>query len=93
MMVWVDNERVDINWDVSPVSSPDIVLSHRGEFNRGNDHWPTPLFPLDLFLVPPITPRNVPGIFALVLEGFEYQDPSLLNVQSRKQKIHFLLYK
>ena len=47
MMVWVDNKRVDINWDVSPVSSPDIVLSHRGEFSRGNDHWPTPLNPLD----------------------------------------------
>ena len=47
MMVWVDNEEVDINWDVSPASFPDIVLGHRGEFNGGNDHWPTPLNPLD----------------------------------------------
>ena len=54
---WVDNERININWDVSPVSSPVTVLSHRGEFNRGNDHWPTPLFHLDLFQVPPVTPE------------------------------------
>ena len=47
MMVWVDNEEVHINWDVSPVSFPDIVFSHRGKFNRGNDHWLIPLFPLD----------------------------------------------
>ena len=93
MMGWVDNEGVDINWDVSHVSSPVTVLSHRGEFNRGNDYWPTPLFPLDLFLVPPITPRNLPGFFALLWEGFEYHGPSLLNVQSRKQKIHLFLYK
>ena len=47
MMVLVDNEEVDINWDVSPASSPVTVVSHRGEFNRGKDHWPTPLNPLD----------------------------------------------
>lgn len=47
MIGWVDNKRVDINWDVSPVSSPVTVVSHRGEFNRGKDHWPTPLNPLD----------------------------------------------
>ena len=93
MMGWVDNERVDINWDVSPVSFPDIVLSHRGEFNRGNDHWPTPLFHLDLFLVPPVTPESLPGIFTLVWKGFENHGPSLLNVQSRKQKMDFFPYK
>ena len=31
---WVGNERVDINWEVSPVSSPVTVLSYRGEFNK-----------------------------------------------------------
>lgn len=36
---------------------------------------------------------NLPGIFALVWEGVEYQGPSLLNIQSRKQEIHFPLYK
>ena len=36
-MNWVGNERVDINWDVSPVSSPVTVLSHRGEFNKVKD--------------------------------------------------------
>ena len=29
----VGNEGVDISWDVSPVSSPATVLSHRDEFN------------------------------------------------------------
>ena len=33
-MGWVDNEGVDVNWDVNPVSSPVTVLSHRGEFNK-----------------------------------------------------------
>ena len=33
-MGWVRNEGVDINWDARPVSSPVIVLSHRGEFNK-----------------------------------------------------------
>ena len=33
-MDWVGNEGVDINWNVSPVSSPVTVLSHRGEFNK-----------------------------------------------------------
>ena len=33
-MVWVGNEGVDINWDVSAVSSPATVLSHRGEFKK-----------------------------------------------------------
>ena len=30
---WV-MEGIDINWDVSPVSSPVIGLSHRSEFNK-----------------------------------------------------------
>ena len=30
----VGNEGVDINWDVSPVSSPVIVLSERCEFQQ-----------------------------------------------------------
>jgi len=34
---WVGNEGVDISWDVSPVSSPVNVLSHRGEFNKVKD--------------------------------------------------------
>lgn len=29
---WVDNEEVDINWEVSPVSSPATMLSHRDRF-------------------------------------------------------------
>ena len=33
-MGWVGNEGVDINWNVSAVSSPVTVLSHRGEFNK-----------------------------------------------------------
>ena len=33
-MDWVANEGVDINWDVTPVSSPVTVLSQRGEFNK-----------------------------------------------------------
>ena len=33
-MDWVGNEGVDINWNVSPGSSPVTVLSHRGEFNK-----------------------------------------------------------
>ena len=33
-MDWVGNEGVDINWNVSPVSSPVTVLSHRGKFNK-----------------------------------------------------------
>ena len=33
-MGWVGNEGTDINWDVSPVSSPVTVSSHRGEFNE-----------------------------------------------------------
>ena len=33
-MGWVGNEGADINWDVSPVSSPVTVSSHRGEFNE-----------------------------------------------------------
>ena len=32
-MGFVGNKGVDINWDVSPVSSPATVLSHRVEFN------------------------------------------------------------
>ena len=40
-MGWVDNEGFDINWDVSPVLSPVTVLSHRGEFNTGDDHRST----------------------------------------------------
>ena len=36
-MRWVGNERVDINWDVSPVSSPVTVVSDRGEFNEVKD--------------------------------------------------------
>ena len=31
-MYWVGNGGVDINWDVSPVSSPFTVLSQRGKF-------------------------------------------------------------
>ena len=30
----VGNKGVDINWDVSPVSSPVIVLSQRCEFQQ-----------------------------------------------------------
>ena len=33
-MDWVGNEGVDINWNVSPVSSPVTVLSHSGKFNK-----------------------------------------------------------
>ena len=33
-MGWVGYEGIDISWDVSPVSSPIIVLSHRSEFNK-----------------------------------------------------------
>ena len=33
-MGWVGNEGAVINWDVSPVSSPVTVSSHRGEFNK-----------------------------------------------------------
>ena len=33
-MGWVGNEGADINWDVSPVSSPVTFLSHRGDFNK-----------------------------------------------------------
>ena len=33
-MGWVGNEGADINGDVSPVSSPVTVSSHRGEFNE-----------------------------------------------------------
>ena len=33
-MGWVGNEGVNINWEVSAVSSPVTVLSHRGEFNK-----------------------------------------------------------
>ena len=33
-MGWLGNEGVDINWNVSPVSSPVTLLSHRGEFNK-----------------------------------------------------------
>ena len=32
-MVWVDNERVDINWDASPVSSPVTALIPVANFN------------------------------------------------------------
>ena len=86
MMGWVVNEGDDINWNVSPVSSPDTLLSHRGEFNRAMI-----IGPLLFFLLISSTtdnPRNLPGIFALVWEGFDNHGPSLLNVQSRKQK-HF----
>ena len=31
-MGWVNNRRVDINWDVSPVSYLVTVLSHRSKF-------------------------------------------------------------
>jgi len=33
-MGWVGTEGVDINWNVSPVSSAVTVLSHRGEFDK-----------------------------------------------------------
>ena len=33
-MGWVGNEGVNMNWDVSPVSSPVNVLSHSGEFKN-----------------------------------------------------------
>ena len=33
LMVWVDNERVDINWDASPVSSPVTALIPVANFN------------------------------------------------------------
>ncbi|CAH3159461.1 unnamed protein product [Porites evermanni] len=33
-MGWVGNDGADINWDVSPVSSPVTELSHRDEFNK-----------------------------------------------------------
>ena len=33
-MGWVGKEGVNINWNVSPVSSPVTLLSHRGEFNK-----------------------------------------------------------
>ena len=35
-MGWVGHEGVDINWCVSPVSSPVAVLSHCGEFQYSN---------------------------------------------------------
>ena len=31
-MGWVGNGGVDINWDISPVSYPYTMLSHRGKF-------------------------------------------------------------
>ena len=31
-MGWLGNEGNDINWGASPVSSPVMVLRHRGEF-------------------------------------------------------------
>ena len=34
MIWWNGNEGVDINGDVSPVSPPFTVLSHRGKFNK-----------------------------------------------------------
>ena len=33
-MGWVGNERVDIKWGVSPVSSSVTVVSDRGEFSE-----------------------------------------------------------
>ena len=33
-MDWVGNKRVDINWEISPLSSPVTLLSHHGEFNK-----------------------------------------------------------
>ena len=36
-MCWMGNEGVNINWDVSPVSSPVTVLSHSDEFNKDID--------------------------------------------------------
>ena len=38
-MGWVGNEGVNINWNVSPVSSPVTVLSHHGEFNKEIIIW------------------------------------------------------
>ena len=36
-MVWVDNERDDINWDASPVSSPAVTaLIPVANFNELN---------------------------------------------------------
>ena len=34
-MDWVGNERVDINWEISPLSSPVTVSSHHCELNKG----------------------------------------------------------
>ena len=36
LMVWVDNERDDINWDASPVSSPVTALIPVANFNELN---------------------------------------------------------
>ena len=32
-MGWVGNGGVDINWDISPVSSPYTMLSHYGKIS------------------------------------------------------------
>ena len=33
-MGWVGNEGVDKNWNISPVTSPVTLSSHRGEFQE-----------------------------------------------------------